>query len=608
MRLMVRRAVVPALQALRSYWGTAVLLVAACAAGLAVMLPVTAVAGWGASGLAPSIALPPVRDADLGIVWGAFAQSPTEVRQAAVVALVRLLLGVAVGVLAVTWFTTLSVSTARASGRATEIAVRRAVGASRRQLLAAALLEGASVAFLALVVGGASGLAAARLSLGGWPGTVHGATPAVALLAIVATLSGIVLGALLPLAFARSSSRIAVVDPTPLGLLVPTLQLGLSLTVLASASLLDRGAARLTSPAARQGATGQVLELTTRALPPAERAARYAALLRQAHADPAIEVASLTSPGTLAGIGPVDVAWSECGACSWGGLALPVHGFFATHFVVSSDTFRALGLRLLAGRVLADSDDWGAAPVAVVSRSLAQNHFDARGAVGKMLLMVGHGSPARYRVVGVVEDRIPDGLGGGMQPPFTIYLSVLQHPATAADLLVRGPVAPAALGSAASRAVARALGPGSAAVPPVSEASLLGAEAAPVRWFAGMFGAEGWALLAIATIGTFAMMWLWVASLLTELGVRRAVGARRRDVMGYVLWRALVVAIGGAAFGSWLGMMVWDALGGVLPNLPAWEPGQVLRLALLLSAAALAGAFVPARHAARTPPAALLAG
>ncbi len=605
---MLRRTVVPALQALRSYWGTAVLLVAACAAGLAVMLPVTSLASWGASGITPGIALQPVRDADLGIVWGAFAQSPTEVRQAAVAALVRLLVGVAVGVLAVTWFTTLSVSTARASGRATEIAVRRAVGASRRQLLGAALLEGASVAFLALVVGGASGVAVARLSLGGWPGTSHAASPTLTLLAAAATLSGIVLGALFPLAFARRSSRIAVVDPTPLGLLVPALQLGLSLTVLASASLLDRGAARLTSPAAQRGATGRVLELTTREPPRAELAARYAALLRRAQAEPAIEIASLTSPGTLAGIGPVDVAWSECGACSWGGLALPIHGFFAAHFVVSSDTFRALGLRLIAGRTLADADDWGAAPVAVVSRSLAQNHFDASGAVGKLLLLVGHGSTARYRVVGVVEDRRPAGLGGGMQPPFAIYLSVLQHPATAADLLVRGPVEPAVLDGAASRAVAQALGPGSAVVTRVSEASLLGAEAAPVRWFAGMSGAEGWALLAIATIGTFAMMWLWVSSLLGELGVRRAVGARRGDVMGYVLGRAVAVAIGGAAFGSWLGMMVWDALGGVLPNLPAWEPAQVVRLALLLSAAALAGAWVPARHAARTPPAQLLAG
>jgi len=135
---------------------------------------------------------------------------------------------------------------------------------------------------------------------------------------------------------------------------------------------------------------------------------------------------------------------------------------------------------------------------------------------------------------------------------------------------------------------------------------MLEAEAAPLRWFGRMFGVEGWALLAVATVGTFAMMWLWVTSLLAELGARRAVGARRRDVMGYVLWRALVVAVGGAAFGSWLGLMVWDALGNVVAGLPAWDPGAVLRYGLLLGVAAIAGALLPAWRAAHTPPAALL--
>ena len=91
-----------------------------------------------------------------------------------------------------------------------------------------------------------------------------------------------------------------------------------------------------------------------------------------------------------------------------------------------------------------------------------------------------------------------------------------------------------------------------------------------------------------------------------ELGARRAVGARRRDVMGYVLWRAVLVAISGAAFGSWLGLMVWDALGNVVAGLPPWDPAAVVRCGLLLGVAALAGALLPAWRAAHTPPAALL--
>ena len=114
-------------------------------------------------------------------------------------------------------------------------------------------------------------------------------------------------------------------------------------------------------------------------------------------------------------------------------------------------------------------------------------------------------------------------------------------------------------------------------------------------------------MLGLATLGAFATMWLGVASLLGELGARRAVGARRRDVVGFVMGRALAVALGGGAFGAWVGMMVWDALGSAVPGLPAWDAGALLRAGALLAAAALAGAYLPARRAARTPPAALLA-
>jgi hypothetical protein len=241
--------------------------------------------------------------------------------------------------------------------------------------------------------------------------------------------------------------------------------------------------------------------------------------------------------------------------------------------------------------------------VAVVSRSLAAQHFEGGKALGRTIL-VGHGSLDWYRVVGVVEDRKPLGFGGGLEPREAVYLSVLQHPPTAVDLLVRGRLSPAAL-TAVARTIHDTLGPG-VGLTRVSEASLLAAEASPLGWFAGMFGMEGWALLALATVGTSAMMWLWVASLLAELGVRRAVGARRRNVLGYVLWRAVLVAVGGAAFGSWLGMMVWDALGSVVAGSPAWDPGAVLRYGLLLGAAALAGALVPAWRASRAAPVELL--
>jgi putative ABC transport system permease protein len=588
------RAAGPALDTLRAYWGTAVLLAAAGAAAVAVILPAFALAV--PAGPDPRLTLPHAPGLDLGLVWSTLVRSPDVLRRVALAGLSRLLLGTALGVLAVTWLTTLSISTARASARAAEITVRRAVGASRLHLLGAALLEGAFTTAVALAIGGALGLGAARLALGAWPG---GASPAPlpAVAASLAAVAGIGLGALLPLAGARRRSGLAVAEATPLVLVVPALQLGLCLTVLAGASLLARGV----RGAAASGAPGQVYTIETRGAAPAGRAAAYAALLRGLDAEGAR--ASLGAPGTAVGLGPVDITVTDCGACFWGGLPLPWHSFLAAHYLASPDTFRVLGLPLVAGREFTAADAWGARPVAVVSLSLARRHFEAAGAVGRKIL-VGRGSDSLVTVIGVVGDRRSAAFGGGLEPPEAVYLSVLQYPAPTVELLVRHPAGGPGVGAAARRA----LGTHLAGVTRVNEAALLRAEAAPLRWFGAMFDAAGWTMLAVATVGTFAVMWMWVTARLTELGLRRALGAPRRDVLLRVLDGAALVGTAGVAFGLWVGMMAWDAARALIPALPAWDPGAVLRYGAVLALAALAGALVSAWRAARGTPAALLAG
>jgi len=205
----------------------------------------------------------------------------------------------------------------------------------------------------------------------------------------------------------------------------------------------------------------------------------------------------------------------------------------------------------------------------------------------------------------VVENQQPTGFGGGLEPPDAVYLSVLQHPARSVDLLVRSQGGGDAV-AAGKLALLSTLGSDVASAAPVSARQLAAREAAPLRWFAAMFSAEGWVLLTLATVGTFVIMQLWVASLLHELGVRRAAGARRRDVVRFVLRRGASVAIAGVAIGLWFGLIVWETLANVVAGLPEWDTRTALRVAPLLGAAALAGALLPARRAARAPPKALL--
>ena len=599
-----RRIVVPVGQTLRSYWGTAVLLAAACAAALAALAPAAAVVGPGA-GLPTRLGLPAAGGGDFGFAWGEFARSADAIRAHALANLSHVLVGVAAGVVAVAWLTALSLGAARATARAGETAVRRAVGARRLDLLVSVLLEGGAIALAALVVGGATGLAATRITLGAWPGTAGPAATGPGVAALLLTLSGIVLGALLSLVAARPGARLVNAEEAPLALAVPALQLGASLTVLVAGSLLARGAASAAPAADPVARTGEVVEITTREATPAERAAAYATLLDELGRDSSIAIASLSSRGAVTGVGPVDVTGSDCGQCKWSTLWVPYHSFFAAYHLVSADSFRALGIPVLAGRAFTSADRWGGARVAVVSESLARLHFQPSGAVGRKLFL-GHDQDGVYTVVGVVADRRPVGMGGADEPLEAVYLSVLQHPAPAVELLVR-PARPGAADGAVERALGRALGPHLASATRLSEARVLDGAAAPLRWFAAVLGAEGWTLLSVAAVGTFAVMWLWVAAMLRELGLRRAVGARRRDVLRFVLARAALVALAGVAFGLWIGMMVWDSLRAAVPTLPAWDPGAVARYALLLAAATLLGALLPVWRASRAAPASLLA-
>ncbi len=599
-----------ALRTLRAYPGTAMLVAATGAAALTALLPVAVLVAPGWTALLPRLHLAPVRGGDLGLALSSLAATPSEIRAETLAALFRLLLAVAAGVLVVSWITTFALAAARAVARGAEMRVRRAVGASRPQLLATELLEGVLIAAPALAAGDLAGFAAARVGLGTWPGWAVPGSRALAVAGVAAMGAALLVAALMPLVFARRSSPVRDAGPATLSLVLPTVQLGLALTVLVAGALLGEAGTRLAAgPGAPRrggggggGGGGHVFEIAAREPRSEARAAAYSALLARLRSDSL--TASLASPGTVIGLGPVSTVGTDCGPCRWAGgpLYLSWHTFAATHYLVSADTFRALAIPVVAGRGFTAGDRWGAPRVAVVNRTLAERHYFRGQALGRAIA-IGVGADALYTVVGVVGDRAPAGFGGGFEPAEQVYLSVLQHPAREVELLVR----PAARGAAALRSVSAALGRGGAAVASLREATLFRAEAAPVRWFARMFDVEGGVLLVIAALGTFAVMWLWVDSLLGEIGVRRATGARRRHVLGYVLARAALVSAGGVAVGCWMGMALWDEVGALVPGLPAWDPHAVLRFGLLLAAAALAGAAVPARRAARATPAALLA-
>ena len=564
---------------LARYWKTPALLATAVAAGIAFALPVVSLHG--------RLALAPLAGGDLGLRWRAGVQPPAATQQQAVDALGGLLLWSALGTLAMGAITILILSLAREAERSAEVAVRRAVGAGRRVLFGSALLEGGLVALAGILAGGIAGAVVAT-AMTDWPGRLRPAAFGPSAI-VAASLAMVVLaGVSFPVLFPRR--RIGEAEPhSPTPLTPSAIQVGASLVALTMGALLARHAGDLMATRAAAPADGVVYSIALPDAAPAERARRYATLLHSLGADAEGE-ASLTSPGALLGLGPVGTVTTDCGQCSEGGLPIRWRVKPATHRLVSADTFHMLGMRLVEGRGITSGDAWGAARVAVINRSLAAREFQNGQALGRGIRVVNDGD-TWSTVIGVVDEPPVIGLGGAMQPRYSVYLSVLQHPPAAAELLTTP-------GRHTEELLVGRL------ATPVS--ALVAGQAAPLSWFAAQFGLQGWAMLAIAALGSLAVTRLWVSSLLGELGVRRAIGARRRRTVGYVLLRAVAVCSAGIGGGIWFGHAIWSVLADLVPGLDPWDAGLVVRFAAVLLLSTVLGALPPAWRAARATPGSLL--
>lgn len=588
--------------ALRTYRGSALLIMLAGAIALAAVIPVLRLAeSIGDAG--SRLQFSTIRVLPAGFHWGSDATTPADAQLQTIALLFQLMLVAAFATLILAALSILSISAARASARLPEIAVRRAVGASRRNLLAAALAEGGAIGTGALLLGIAAGAAGLIAVVNGWPGAMNPGPTGAGSLAIVSIAATIVIGALFQL-LSTPSRRIAEPNPQPLELYIPALQLGMGLTVLAASTMLVRHAAGLASGMAGASGQGVVFEIASSDSLPAARAAGYESLLKRLHQEPGIESASLMSPGALVGLGMSDAITTDCGFCPDGGVLIKWHLVFTVHHFVSADTFRALGIRRVEGRLLTDDDRSDRPPVAVISQSLAREHFQGGEALGRQILLKLDESEW-YTVVGVVLDHPPKGFGGEVQPSSVIYLSVLQHPPGAVDLLIRPePVGPSM--TAVERAIGSQVRTGESPTPMVSEQELLAREAGPLTWFGRWFSVLGWAMLLITTAGTFVLMRLWVRSLRPELGLRRAVGARQFHLLRYILSRAIVTALAGVAIAAWFGPALWNSLPEMVAGIPPWDFELLAPLALILVGIALAGALVPALQASRDTPTGLI--
>jgi putative ABC transport system permease protein len=550
---------------------------------------------------------------DAAILLGplSFARGPLdrtrEEQIAARIALVAALL------LLVACANTANLMLARGIARRREIAIRLALGVSRRRLAAQVLVEAMLFAFAAgavsLVVSQWAGGALRAELLPGvrWPHTPIG-LEVLAFTLGVSIVAGVLTGfvpAVIAMRYGvmaalKSGARDGREHRGRLRAALVGLQAALSLVLLVGAALFARSLENL-----RAVDLGfDMSRLVVGALyfvdgkPHDDAATLLPDLARRIGAMPGVDGAVASYGGPMS---------------SWTGVRLYRESGDSAHplptsynsVAVEPRYFRVTGTRILAGRSLAESDRKGAAPVIVVSQSMAQAVWPGQSAIGQCLRPVAPARPC-YTVVGVAEDiRERRTIDSHRDGEYYVPLGQFPLPRAANTLIARaGTMRPEVLAATMRRAL-RTTFP-TAEVHANSMTQVLAPELAP--WIVGarLIGALAGLALIVATLGVYGSIAFEVRQRTREIAVRIALGATPTNIVALLVRRGTLIVGAGVAVGGLAaiagGKLVATMLYGVKPT----DPASLIASAAVLLAAAAAASLVPALRARSVDPALVL--
>jgi len=541
-----------------------------------------------------------------------------EVTRAIRPALVAVLGAVAL-VLAIACVNVTNLLLARGVHRRGELALRSTLGAGHRRLVWQLLTEN----LLLAAVGGAAGLGLAALgvrALGalipaliptGLPRTgsivLDGTVFAFGL--VLTTLAGLGFGVVPALQAARpdlhrelqDDGRGAISGRRRLRGALVVAEVALALVLLVGSGLLLRSLERLfaVDPGFRPAGvlTLQVRTSGPRFADPATTRRFFHQVLETVRRLPGVTDAALTSQLPLSGDSDLYGVHFD--------PPLPddpgeVRGSF--RYAVSPGYLEALGVPLVRGRLLNERDREGAPRAALISESLARRRLPGVDPIGRRLEI---GVGPLYTVVGVVGDVKQESLT--LMDADAVYTTEAQwrYADDTMSLVVRAKGDVTALVPALRQAI-WSVDPDQPVARVVTMEELVAASAARRRFVLFLFEAFALTALVLAAAGIYGVLSGSVAERTREIGVRVALGASRRDVLGLVVRQGMTLASLGVALGMVGAVAASRELVALLFGVSPLDPATYAGVVALLAAVAAAACAVPAWRASRVDPASTL--
>ena len=503
---------------------------------------------------------------------------------------------------------------ARAAQRRGEFAMRSALGASRSRLTRQLITESLLLAFL----GGAGGMAVAALGVrallalspAGLPRvnaiTVNGYVFTFA--ALIAILVGVAVGLVPALQYNRSELHLALHynsrsskgrQPLARRVLVVA-EVALALVLLISAGLLLRSLQRLfhVDPGfdASQLLTMQVQESGHYYDSDPHRLQFFKDALEAVRAVPGVVSADFTAQLPLSGDYDVYGAQFEVD---------PMHEEGGFRYAVTPGYLETMRVPLRRGRMLSERDTTGAPTAVLINESFAKRKFGTQDPIGTRVKLgpdVGHNDRPWAIIVGVVGDVRQQSLAISADDAF--YVPTTQWPWAddVLSLVVRTRGDAAALAPSIRRAV-WSVDKDQPVVRVATMESLVAASEAKRRFTLLLLGAFALIGLTLAATGTYGILSGSVAERTREIGIRAALGASRRGILGLVLRQGLLLAACGIAIGLLGSALASRALMSLLFGVSPLDPLTYLGVAGLVLLVAACACWVPASRAASIDPA-----
>jgi predicted permease len=512
---------------------------------------------------------------------------------------------------------------ARSNSRASEFAIRAAMGAGHWRVMRQVLVETVLMAFL----GGALGLAMATVGTRSALAALHvdlprawavGVDGKVLLFTVgISILAAILFG----LAPAMKITRPDLVEMLKEGgrggsgrrhriqSAFVVVEMAMAFVLLIGAGLMLRTMARILN--VNPGFDPRGVMTFTYAFPPPMNAASGESLraaFRQLHdkvqSIPGTQAVSLTW-------GAFPMAWEDDEQFWLEGQPKPPSDNemnWALSYTVEPGYLKAMGIRLRRGRFFTEQDNEHSPPVVVVDEMLANKFFPDQDPIGKRVNLNSYGTPAE--IVGVVGHVNQWGLDSDEANPLRAEMYhpfdqlddvVLKLSVPGVGVVVRSSAAPVGLIEAIRRTTSE-ISRDRVVWGFESMDEIISDSLASRRFSLILLGAFAASALLLATLGIYGVLSYLVGQRTHEIAVRKALGAQKHDVLRLIVGEGFVLTLAGVGFGLVGGLGLTHFVSSLLYNVQPTDPLTFVTVSVLLAVVALAASYIPARRAAKVDP------